>query len=226
MFWREDPSERECEATEDVVDILFTIDCKRLPVDHAHALSSALMQALPWFREEADAGVHTIHVAGSQNGWERPLHGSESQLIVSRRTKLTIRMRHERLDDLIQGLRGRTLDIAGCPLIVGEAKLRPLSKETTLLARYVVCQDGEDEETFLRRMALELHHLNVGVRKALCGKTTTLTIPGGGLQTRSLLLADLSPAESIRLQVTGLGPHRHMGCGLFIPHKGVASVRK
>lgn len=226
MFWREDPSERECEVTEDVVDILFTIDCKRLPVDHAHALSSALMQALPWFGEEADAGVHNIHVAGSQNGWERPVHGAESHLIVSRRTKLTIRMRHERLDDLIRGLRGRTLDIAGCPLTVGEAKLRPLSKETTLLARYVVCQDGEDEEAFLTRMALELHHLNVGVRKALCGKTTTLTIPGGGLQTRSLLLADLSPAESIRLQATGLVPHRNMGCGLFIPHKGVDSVRK
>ncbi|MBP6261054.1 MAG: type I-MYXAN CRISPR-associated protein Cas6/Cmx6 [Chromatiaceae bacterium] len=226
MFWQEDPSEQTCEVTEDVVDILFAIDCKRLPVDHAHALSSAIIQALPWFGDEDDAGVHSIHVAGSQNGWERPTPGADSYLIVSRRTKLAIRLRQERLDDLIQGLRGRTLDVAGCPLIIGEAKLRPLSKETTLLARYVVSQDGDDEEAFLTRMARELYHLNIGVRKALCGKTTTLIIPGGGLQTRSLLLADLSPAESIRLQVTGLGPHRSMGCGLFIPHKGIDSVRK
>jgi len=226
MFWQEDPSEQDCEPTTDVVDILFTIDCKRLPVDHAHALSHALMQALPWFHKEVDAGVHSIYGAGSQNGWERPIHGTGSHLIISRRTKLTIRIRQERLDDLIQGLRGLTLDIVGCPLTIGEAKIRPLSKETTLFSRYIVCQDGEDEETFLARMALELHHLNVGVRKALCGKTTTLTIPDGGLQTRSLLLAGLSPTESLRLQISGLGPHRNMGCGLFIPHKGIDSVRK
>ncbi|MBP6734576.1 MAG: type I-MYXAN CRISPR-associated protein Cas6/Cmx6 [Chromatiaceae bacterium] len=226
MFWQENPSEQDCEVTAEVVDILFALDCKRLPVDHAHALASAIIDALPWFSDEADAGVHSIHVAGSQNGWERPTHGTESHLILSRRTKLAIRLRQKRQDDLIQGLRGRTLNVAGCPLTIGEAKIKPLSKETTLMARYVVTQEGDDEEAFLTRMARELHHLNIGVRKALCGKTTTLTIPGGGLQTRSLLLADLSPAESIRLQVAGLGPYRSMGCGLFIPHKGIDSVRK
>jgi hypothetical protein len=60
-------------------------------------------------------------------------------------------------------------------------------------------------------MARELHQLNIGVRKALCGKTTTLTIPGGGLQTRSLLLADLSPEESIRLQVVAWDPTEAWG---------------
>ena len=226
MFWQENPSEQDCEVTAEVVDILFALDCKRLPVDHSHALASAIIDALPWFSDEADAGVHSIHVAGSQNGWERPTHGTESHLILSRRTKLAIRLRQKRQDDLIQGLHGRTLKVAGCPLTIGEAKIKPLSKETTLMARYVVTQEGDDEEAFLTRMARELHHLNIGVRKALCGKTTTLTIPGGGLQTRSLLLADLSPAESIRLQVAGLGPYRSMGCGLFIPHKGIDSVRK
>lgn len=226
MFWQENPSEQDCEVTAEVVDILFALDCKRLPVDHAHALASAIIDALPWFSDEADAGVHSIHVAGSQNGWERPTHGTESHLILSRRTKLAIRLHQKRQDDLIQGLRGRTLNVAGCPLTIGEAKIKPLSKETTLMARYVVTQEGDDEEAFLTRMARELHHLNIGVRKALCGKTTTLTIPGGGLQTRSLLLADLSPVESIRLQVAGLGPYRSMGCGLFIPHKGIDSVRK
>jgi CRISPR-associated protein Cas6 len=226
MFWQENPSEQDCEVTAEVVDILFALDCKRLPVDHSHALASAIIDALPWFSDEADAGVHSIHVAGSQNGWERPTHGTESHLILSRRTKLAIRLRQKRQDDLIQGLHGRTLNVAGCPLTIGEAKIKPLSKETTLMARYVLTQEGDDEEAFLTRMARELHHLNIGVRKALCGKTTTLTIPGGGLQTRSLLLADLSPAESIRLQVAGLGPYRSMGCGLFIPHKGIDSVRK
>jgi hypothetical protein len=40
------------------------------------------------------------------------------------------------------------------------------------------------------------------------------------------MLADLSTDESIRLQQQGLGPRRLMGCGIFIPHKGIDAVSK
>jgi hypothetical protein len=43
---------------------------------------------------------------------------------------------------------------------------------------------------------------------------------------KSVLLADLNATESIRLQQIGLGPHRVMGCGLFIPHKGIAAIHQ
>jgi hypothetical protein len=39
------------------------------------------------------------------------------------------------------------------------------------------------------------------------------------------MIADLPVEESLRLQKTGLGPHRYLGCGLFIPHKGIKDVR-
>jgi hypothetical protein len=68
--------------------------------------------------------------------------------------------------------------------------------------------------------------MDIRVRKALCGKTTALAAPDGPIETRSLMLADLTPEESLRLQQQGLGPHRAMGCGLFIPHKGIAAVHK
>jgi hypothetical protein len=29
----------------------------------------------------------------------------------------------------------------------------------------------------------------------------------------------------VELQRRGLGPWRHMGCGLFIPHKDIAAVK-
>ena len=226
MFWQEEPEELPGEVPTDVVDVLFAVDCKQLPVDHAYALSRALAQVLPWFEEEPGLGVHTIHVAGSQNGWERPAHGTHSHLMLSRRTKLALRVPSERLEALIAALRGATLDLAGCPLTLGEAKPRPLSKETTLLARYLVCLPGEGEGDFLARVASELADLDIQLRKALCGKSLTLATPEGGLASRSLLLADLAPEESIRLQRQGLGPHRTLGCGLFIPHKGIDSARK
>jgi len=226
MFWQEDDSETLTDVPDDVVDVLFSIDCKRLPVDHAYALSSALKNALPWLADDPAVGVHTVHVAGSQNGWERPEHATDRHLIVSRRTKLTVRVPKARMDDLIDELRGTTLDIAGCRLTVGEGKPRPLSKETTLLARYVVVRRGDDEDGFLAWAAEELGALGIRVRKALCGKETPLSTPSGVLHTRSLMLADLSPQEALRLQEQGLGPHRDMGCGIFIPHKGIDAVKK
>lgn len=226
LFWQEDPAEQPVEIPTDVVDVLFSLEGKRLPVDHAYVLMQAIAERLPWFADEPRLGIHSIHVAGSQNGWERPAHGTHSHLMLSRRTKLALRVPSERLEALVAALRGATLDLAGCPLTLGEAKPRPLSKETTLFARYLVCLPGEGEGDFLARVASELAGLDIRLRKALCGKSLTLATPEGGLESRSLLLADLAPEESLRLQRHGLGPHRTLGCGLFIPHKGIDSVRK
>jgi hypothetical protein len=66
----------------------------------------------------------------------------------------------------------------------------------------------------------------VRVRKALCGKTTAIDSPGGPIEARSLMLADLTQDESILLQQRGLGPYRQLGCGIFIPHKGIDAVHK
>jgi len=229
MFWQEDTEQPEAAAANAVVDVLFALRCRALPVDHAHALSRALLERAPWLDDEPLAGVHTIHVAGSQNGWERPTHGGDQQLLLSRRTKLSIRVPAERVGDLTHALEGCTLDIAGSTLAIGQAKQRPLSRDGTLFARYVALPEGAaggDEDSFLTWAAAELAGLDIKVRKALCGKTTPIATPDGPLATRSLMLASLTPDESIRLQQHGLGPHRSMGCGIFIPHKGIDPVKK
>ena len=40
------------------------------------------------------------------------------------------------------------------------------------------------------------------------------------------MVAELTPEHSIRLQQAGLGEGRKMGCGLFIPHKGIKPVKQ
>ena len=167
-----------------------------------------------------------IHVAGSQNGWERPAHGTGHHIQVSRRTRLTLRVPQARVATLLDALPGTRIDVADWPLTVGAGKVRLLSKETTLFARFVVSAAGQDEESFLQTAAAALATTAIPMRKALCGKTTPLATPNGDLQTRSLMLAGLRTDESIRLQQQGLGPHRLMGCGIFIPHKGIDAVDK
>ncbi len=231
MFWQDDDDATEPNGADDVVDVLFALQCRALPVDHAYALSRALLEAVPWLAT-AEAAIHTIHVAGSQNGWERPSHSVDEELLLSRRTKLSIRVPEERVADLKHALEGHTYRIGDSKLSVGTGKPRRLSKETTLFARYVSAPAdldpaGLDEDAFLRWAAETLKaQLDVRVRKALCGKQTDLSTPDGPIATRSLLLADLKPEESLRLQQQGLGPHRLMGCGIFIPHKGIDAVHK
>lgn len=226
MFWQEAEQEKQPQVPDDVVDVLFALQCKSLPVDHAHALSQAILQAVPWLADEDAAAVHTIHVAGSQNGWERPAHDSSERLLPSRRTKLGVRVPRYRVDNLKTALEGRTLRVADAEIALGAGKERPLSAETTLFARYIVAEADEDEDRFLRRIATELAPRGIKLRKALCGKTQPLATPEGTLLTRSLMLADLTLEESFELQQHGIGEHQTMGCGIFLPHKGIEAVGK
>lgn len=225
MYWQEETPLSQFQVPDSVLDLLFTIECRSLPVDHAHALYQALSRRLPWL-ESGQLGVHSIHVAGSQNGWERPSQDDGQELLLSRRTKFCLRVPKDRLEEVRRELTGATLDVAGHPLTLGAAKIKPLAKDPTLFARYVAIQDYQDEDRFLTWAVRELDAVGVRVRKALCGKTLSLSTPQGPLAVRSLLLAALPPDEAVRLQERGLGPYRHLGCGIFIPHKGIDPVRQ
>ena len=223
-YWQEDSPEPPPRISDEVVDLLFSLKCRALPVDHAEALSRALLDAAPWLGEEPGCGIHTIHVAGSQNGWQRPEADGDQPLMLSRRTKLGIRAPKTRVQELRAALEHRDFDVAGHALRLEGAKERPLSRETTLFARHVCCQEHASEEDFLAWAATALADLDIKIRKALCGKSAKLRTATGWLSTRSLMLANLDLEESLRLQQQGLGPHRELGCGLFIPHKGIEAV--
>jgi CRISPR-associated protein Cas6 len=222
MYWQEEHSSKVYVVPGDVADLSFAIRGSVLPVDHAYALAEAIRQVLPWITEEG-AGIHEIHVADSGNGWYRP-EGSSGQLLhLSRRTKLTLRLARERLESA-RSLSGRVLDVAGHRLEVGESTARPLSPFPTLFARHVVALGGDDEAQFLDHAASMLRENGLPVRKLLCGRSSRIETASGSLLTRSLMVADLDPPDSVRLQQRGLGPKRYLGCGLFIPHKGIRPV--
>jgi len=67
--------------------------------------------------------------------------------------------------------------------------------------------------------------LGIAPEATLCGRMTRIATPAGSHETRSLMLAGLSFAQSLRLQRQGLGAERKLGCGLFIPHKGIGDLR-
>ena len=222
MLWQEDEPQKEEPIKKTIVDLVFEMNCRCLPVDHAYALSQAIFNALPWFETEPQAGLHLIYGADSGNGWYRPEEQGEL-LYLSRRTKLTLRLPHHRLAEA-QILNGLTLDIAGYSLQIGKAKEKPLTKMPVLFARHILADPNQDEDTFLDQVVAQIQQKGIQCRKALCGRTHRLQFPEGALLTRSLMIADLTAPESITLQEQGLGEGQKMGCGLFVPHKGIKTV--
>jgi CRISPR-associated protein Cas6 len=220
--------EEESAATEqavqaDILDAVFAISCRSLPVDHAYALSQAIQAALPWFAQEPGAGLHTIYGAASASGWTRP-EGADALLQLSHRAKLALRLPRHRLDDAAT-LLGRTLQVAGWPLRVDRLSLRPLSRITTLFSRCVVFAAAGDEAAFLAAAAGALGALGINPGTMLCGRVTPVATPARTYQTRSLMLAGLTPEQSLALQQHGLGVERKLGCGVFIPHKDIGDLR-
>ncbi len=227
MFWNEDKQEDKGYQIPDVVvDLSFAIHCKMLPLDHAYALSQALHGALPWLADEEDAGIHLIHGAESGNGWYRPQDTAGALLHLSRRARMMLRVPKHRID-AARALEGRVLDIDGHRLEIGEGTVKLLSAMSTLFARHVVMVDPRmSEAAFLEHVVTDMRSLGIRVNKILCGKAHDLNIPEGPIHTQSVMIADLEPESAVLLQQKGIGPGRKMGCGLFLPHKGIKPVKE
>ena len=225
MFWQEDEDKTlPYQAPDDIIDLSFAIRCKQLPIDHAWDLYTAIRTHLTWFDAEPLAGLHTIHVAESGNGWLRP-EDNAGVLIPSKRTRMELRLPKARIEDAKQ-LIGQTLTLGRYELTVGEAKEKPFTNSAVLFARYIVSAEEESEEQFLQRMATEIKQsTQFKIKKMLCGRSHHLYTPEGQQFTRHLMLADLDNDTSIQLQQLGLGRGRKYGCGLFLPHKGIKTLK-
>lgn len=222
MLWQEERVDHCNEGIDEIVDLAFGISCHCLPVDHAYALSCAVQKELPWFDDEQHAGIHTINVAASGNGWVRPTAAGDL-LYPSRRTKFLLRIPKYRVEDA-RRLVGAILDVAGYGIEVIGVNVRPLSIIKIIFARYVVSAEGVDEQEFTTRTVRQLQDMGVQPKKLLCGMERSISTPAREIKTRSLMIADLAIGEAMILQQRGLGPHRNLGCGLFLPHKDIARV--
>lgn len=194
-----------------VVEAVFPLEGKALPRDHAQALQQALAERLPWLRSDEGVGIHPLKLVS----------GPESLALLSQRTRLIVRVNANRLDAL-QALVGVQLDVDGHALRLGAVHLRALQPLATLYA-YRVAASSADESAFMQAMEAELAALAIAGER-VCGKRQSMQVDGLEMTTFSMMLHGLVPEQSLRLQQHGLGPHRLLGCGLFVPHKSAAAV--
>lgn len=222
MYWQEDnDNPGTYQIPDDIVDIVFKLQGTRLIVDHAQSLASAICECLPTASHDK-IGVHRIRIAESGNGWTRP-DEPLAEMHLSRRTRLVIRVAKSEFEQ-VSDLSGFDLNLGGEALKLGSTSIRNLSGLTTLFSHGIVCDASQSESEFLKEMALTLSQMSIDVKKMICGRSQTIRSNRGPIFSRALMVADLTPAESVELQQQGIGTDRLLGCGLFIPHKGIEPV--
>jgi CRISPR-associated protein Cas6 len=192
-----------------MIDVAFALEGDALPREHRGLLAASLEAALPWLSELPGAGVHRLNVSA----------GGGPQALLSGRTRLTLRVPRERADDAA-ALAGRELQLGASRLRVGAAQVRELLPYSALYA-HLVAADDADEAGFVQVITAELQALDVACR-AICGRHQVTE--AGAIQGFSLMLDGLNAAHSLRVLEAGLGPHRRLGCGLFVPHKSSVAV--
>lgn len=196
------------EQPAEMIDVAFALEGQALPREHRFALADALQAALPWLAEDSRSGVHRLNLVRS---------GDDD--LLSRRTRLTLRVPRHRADETC-ALAGTPIQLGAHRLRTGRAQRRELLPHGTLYA-WLVAADSTDEAAFLVRVQGELDALGVRAQP-VCGRWQIAE--GGRLIGCSLMVSGLDRAQSLLLLQSGLGPHRRLGCGLFVPHRSAAAV--
>jgi CRISPR-associated protein Cas6 len=194
-----------------MADVVFSLASGTLGDDHACALSRAVRRALPWFDDEPEAGILPMSGLARGNG----------VCFVGRRSRLVLRLpiRRSTSADFLSGAR---LDLDGNVLGVGASRIRPLLPARVVHSQFVTV-GADDELVFLARCESLLAERGLKPH-LISGKARTLCSADGLVRGFSLMLHGLGAPETLAVQEVGLGGHRALGCGIFIPHKSVAAV--
>jgi len=199
----------------------FYLRGKTLPVDYASPLAQVVTDLINWQSEPQVFGIHLAAAGEEGNGWYRD-ENPEQVIYLPRRTRIVIRV-HQSDKKNVLNLVNAELDIEGHSIKLEQGREQFLSPITTQYARHIA-SDEETEQAFLEHILDTLNTLNIRCKKMLCGKSRTIKTSHGIVRTRSLLLSDLSKEDALLLQKAGIGPHREIGCGFFLPHKSIQSL--
>ena len=212
MFNPEWDAVKDHAYTPKVVDCHYDLAGAEIPADHGPALYSELLRHLPWLADTAEAAVHPVHGAPS---------GRNDNLVINRRVKLVLRLPVACLE-AARTLVGKHIDPGAGNLEIGALKERNLTPFGTLYSHLVTLGSLDEAE-----IVQEVHRLldERGIQCGLIpGMQRKMRTPEGVISGHSLMLHDLSLADSLAVQEQGLGLHRVWGCGIFIPHKSIKEV--
>jgi CRISPR-associated protein Cas6 len=216
-----------------------------MPLDHTHSVSCTIEAAFPLHGDHLPAqhGVAlyaTLCELPDLGAWLEeaddiaiaPISGrvTEHLLALTPDSRILLRLPAAELPRVLC-LAGRRLDVAGHALDLDQPQVRVPQAAADLYAGLVVLDEHTGAETrnyadpegdaqtrraFDAALRRHLAALEILAEPAL-GPPGTLRVPEGSLRGFAVGIGDLAPDDSIHLQEAGLGAHRKLGCGVFLP---------
>lgn len=202
------------------LELVFHAFGTAIPTDHAYVLYGALSGLVPEFHDE-------------NSPWRfAPITGRatpDGLLHLTEHSCLRVRLPDDSVG-LALPLAGKRLTLGDSTVRLGVPSVRALIAAPSLIARLVTFKNADTPEQFLTTARAKLADLGVtgepqlplhldgdraGTPQRRVVRVKGVTIPG-----YSLIVAELSSADSLILQESGLGGRTRLGCGFFAPMKG------
>ncbi len=204
------------------INVAFALSGKQFPADHGYLLYSAI--------SKASAALHGIDWLGIEliSGFPS---GPGFITLPERDATLRIRIPADHYRDVLI-LAGKRLDIGGHQIRLGLPVARPLEPAPSLYARVVTIKKFTEPEPFLEAVSRQLDSLGVTGRAELPHdeqgryRRRIVTIHGKSVVGFSVAVHDLNDEDSLKLQSSGIGGRRAMGCGIFNPIADQAEFKK
>lgn len=195
-----------------IINLSFPVIGIELPADHNHRLCAAICNKFQHLHDLDGLAINTITGIPDKQGKIKLTHQS----------RLLLRLPVEAIAQVYL-LAGQTLNVGGYSIQLGNPELHTLKPVDTLKARLVTIKGYTEPELFLSAAHRQLQKLNINANVGILAnekeepKRLTLKIRNYTIVGFSVVVSDLSPDDSIKLQVHGLGGKRRMGCGVFYP---------
>jgi len=190
--------------------MVFDLDGGTLPAAYPIALWAALLRHVPQLADEKLIGVLPLRATENKEG-----------ILLTKRTKLVLRLPKILADPIAAHLTGSTLQISAISLQIGKCKPRAIHPYPTIHAQQVT--GASDEVLFMDDIRKQLGEMGIAA-KLICGKRSIIKSDQQSTHAYSLVVHDLKPEDSLQLQYAGLGESRQFGCGIFIPYKVISGL--
>ena len=189
---------------------VFAAQGHQITSDYPLALAQCVARILPWWPTEPNVGVHPLKgMSACGRTW-----------LIGGRTHLTLRIPETRAVDCAQ-LAGQEIDLDGI-IKLGPPRSRSLLAHPVVYSGCVTTGD-DDEVSFVSYVRNVLDTQGISGQE-IVGKKSILISESGSVVGFSLMVAGLSLKDSIQVQQQGVGLHRSLGCGIFIPHRSINAV--
>ena len=176
-------------------------------VDHAHALYGALKGACPGLRDIPGLGIHNL-----TGTWL----GARGELLLGPDAEVRLRLPSACVE-VVAALEGCELVVQGRRLQLGQLRRSLLAPFPALWARTVTLHFASMDPAAAREQLRQRFQEAFPWGTPALLRPRTFRIHGQQILGFEMIVRNLGPRASLRLQVEGFGGRRAFGCGLFVP---------